>query len=762
MNYAIRSIVLAILLVLTLPMAFAGGFPGFEPEFQVTVIEPNGGETLEGTEQVIFIWRMSTPGRYTSLVADVYYSQVPGNFEHLIESNFNVLDASNCRDFDDGTFEWQRCYLSWDTTDAENNKYFLDIRLWDDSRRTWEDSSDNFFMINNSPPSPPRTEVTPGFDDLIEIIPEYRDIYMENNDTVGVAFTLENVSDERQCLTLRTRNYSRYIDTSVHDDEFCLNPHTRTSKTMNITASYAPSGTYRAEFIVKVDVDGYERTGTAFINAHVGEAASIEILPSYSMGTVCRGQSDDLFFSVKNHSYEMKEVELSVSGDFLPTLEEDEIIVDGKESYATEVHLYAPTSTALEEFDVTVSARTDDAFIQRTLNFRVEDCSREESNVLFALDTPSACAAVNKDTLTNVQFSVENKTDDVLTVYLQTISDIWSSVENSIELEEGAEEQLYVSVKPVLEDATGEHIIKVVGWTENKPSIMKELCVTVEEQNHAVLSLMENNLEVEQGEQVIFVLTVNNDGDTDLHYTLDSAAVESGLSVSISDDDFILEPNRQKEVFVSVTASEDAEVKDYGIELLVEEEALGVTEKELNLTVKERTVQIVKLDSFPYKVNMQPSESRVINFSVTNLSNVDFENVKVSLVDLPNGVTTSMQEFSLERGKTIELAQQLNVSEDVETGLYQVQVLIEADEISEERDLLLYIYQETQANAEADEEETGLDMTAGFASLAGNAAVGIFLLLIVLILGGALAYHSRQSNGKPTKKTQAWVKKRKK
>lgn len=739
-----------------------------EPEFAVEVIKPNGEETLKDSEGISFKWKQTKIGRFNELVASIYYSETKQGFEHLIKSNIDLLYTGNCTDYDNNTFTWQTCNYTWNTTTAADGEYYLDVRVKDvSSGKTWKDSSDGKFSIDNYPPTtPPTVTAEPGFSDLIEIIPEYMEIYVEKNDSVAVAFSIENVSKEKQCVKVKAKdNGGNYVDVSIAgDDDFCLNPRSKTSKTMNITTRYAPLSTiYTAEFIVEVEANGTTRTGKAFVKIHAGVAGSIEIIPSTTIGTVCRGKSDDIFFTVKNNSLQLKRVELSATGEFMPVLKEKEIELDGKQSHRTEINLYAPTSTALGDYSVTVTAKTDDSFVKKGLDFKVEECGREETPVLFELKPPSGSTAVEKDEITLVQFSVRNRTDKVLKVHLHTISEIWSSVQESIELEGKEKKDLYVRVKPVFGDATGEQIIKIVAWANNNPSETREFKVNVLGQNHRTITLKENDLELEKGKQVIFVLTVKNDGDKEQHYKVKAAVSESGLSVSIGDEDFILEANKEKEVFVSVSASEDANAKSYSIKLLVEETELGVTEKEMNFTVKEKTVKLLKVDSFPYKITTKQGESKIINFSITNASNVDFENVEVKLEELPRGVSTSKAEFPLKEGKTKQLVQQLHVKSNTKAGLYKIKLVVSADNVVEEEKIWLYILEKTadvEEEKEQKTEEVGLQeaMMAGLAALGGNVGLGILLVIVIVILLIALFYYGSKGNG--SRKKQPWVKKR--
>lgn len=722
--------------------------------FDVQVLYPNGGEVLKGYQDISFRWRQVASGNFDSLTGSIMYSEIKDNFENEIKMNLDLLDADNCTNTDKNPFTWQTCTYTWNTYSASDGTYFLDVKIQDHSGNYWKDSSDNSFVIDNMPPAEPSWA---GFEDLIEIIAETDNVYMANNDTIGVIFDIENISKNTQCMNIDAKDFSPYINAYiVGNDDFCLNAGEKTKKTMSITTNYAQNTTYDTEFIVTLDKSNL--VGKEFVKVHVGEPAEIEIFPSANIGTVCKGKNDNIFFHVKNNSYEMKEVTLSVAGtNFTPKLKETKITIDPKtDYYPMEINLFAPSGTKTATYSVTVTATTKGEIVQGIIPFEVITCQEEQTTNLFKLEVASGCTNIKKDEEKTVGFTVKNLTKGVLKVNLTSISPFWSDVPDSVELEAGDAQDLLVTLKPVLTDAKGQKIVKITAWSGAQITT-KEFCVNVEGKPHTNIKLEENNLEAEQGEQIVFMLTISNDGDTNQNFGITEGT--GYYDVTISDGNFMLKPNKQKEVFVSVMVDQNETIGKHTVKLLVTEEKVKIHDVNLNFNVIEKTVKNLKIDSLPAKVTMKQGESQVINFSVTNLSNIDLEKVTVSIKGLPKGVTTAVQEFSLEKGATKQLTQQISVAKTTEPELYKLEVKATAEGFVESQKMWLYIPEKSEtAEAKGTTGPAQGDFVAGLAALGGSIGVGLMLLIVIAILLIALVFYGKKSSNSSEK--PEWIRKR--
>ncbi len=121
-----------------------------QPTITAIINSPNGGESLSGTVTIDFNVSCSS---CTELHVKLAYSSSSGLFENIIASDLNLNDYANISGLScDGT-DWSsstNCTYSWDTTQATNGTYYIDLNLWDESSNHTTDSSDSAFTINNT------------------------------------------------------------------------------------------------------------------------------------------------------------------------------------------------------------------------------------------------------------------------------------------------------------------------------------------------------------------------------------------------------------------------------------------------------------------------------------------------------------------------------------------------------------------------------------------------------------------------------------
>ena len=120
-----------------------------QPTITAVLNYPNGGENLNGTIAIDFNVSCSS---CAELHAKLAYSSTAGSFENIIANDLNLNDYANISGLScDGT-DWSsstNCTYSWDTTQATNGIYYLDMNVWDSLGNYNIDSSDSNFTINN-------------------------------------------------------------------------------------------------------------------------------------------------------------------------------------------------------------------------------------------------------------------------------------------------------------------------------------------------------------------------------------------------------------------------------------------------------------------------------------------------------------------------------------------------------------------------------------------------------------------------------------
>lgn len=111
----------------------------------VLVVDPNGGETINQSQDDYLIQFNVSDSDNNSLTADIYYSSSAGSKDNLIVSNVNL--TTNCTDTDGITSTTNNCSYSWNSSTVYGT-YYLDIEV-NDSFTTTTDSSDASFNVRS-------------------------------------------------------------------------------------------------------------------------------------------------------------------------------------------------------------------------------------------------------------------------------------------------------------------------------------------------------------------------------------------------------------------------------------------------------------------------------------------------------------------------------------------------------------------------------------------------------------------------------------
>ncbi|MDO8641184.1 MAG: hypothetical protein Q7R33_06530, partial [Nitrosarchaeum sp.] len=128
-------------------LIFLIGFFSVVSAIGVTVIQPNGGETVSGNYEIKFL----VDGTGSDISAKIYYdnNNTPEDGNTVITS-FLDLDASNCGDTDYSTPN--TCTYSWNSLTAPDGTYFVYVIIVNDGNpsQILSDYSDNSFSLNNA------------------------------------------------------------------------------------------------------------------------------------------------------------------------------------------------------------------------------------------------------------------------------------------------------------------------------------------------------------------------------------------------------------------------------------------------------------------------------------------------------------------------------------------------------------------------------------------------------------------------------------
>jgi len=587
----------------------------------------------------------------------------------------------------------------------------------------------------------------------IDLDPEHSTIHMERNDIESVRVEIENTSCEHYCVDLYGRDTSSYIDADPARDRVCLNPGERTWVALTIETMDASARTYT----VKMEAKRGSSSRSASINVIVdsctgcgsgcttgcGSSSDCLALSTYSR-SICRDSKENLRVKVRNTSNEIKTVELSASSsEFLATFEEDEIELDAHSEKYVDLEVYVYNDTSLGSHYVNVYAETDGDYVSRKAYFTVTDCEEPEENS-FSLSVSSGCTSVDKGKDRNVSFTVKNKTGNDLTVNLQTVAGIPTEVQSEVHLNAHESKTVKVMVSARNDDEPGRHYVKLYGWTA-KYRLMKTFCVDIDKRRDTVLTLTENNLDIEQCKNEIFVLVIENRGDYNEDYEIEISN-STGANITLSDDDFDLDAGKAKEIFVNVDVPLDMETGDYHFDVLVKNTET-FTKRVYFTVIKavEPLPSTLELATYPSKIVLVPGEIKTISVSLANLTNDDIDGIELEW-SLPPFAYTPDSTIEIKGGERLTIEQEVSLDPDAIPGTYYGTLSMKFDGYEVTKKVALVVVEpETIGPGPGDGDGDGEDGDgAGFAPFVGlftlgqSWGIGLIILLIIVIIMVAL------------------------
>ncbi len=119
----------------------------------VQVNLPNGGEYWSGVKSIDFNTYNTSN---LPMHAKIAYSKIGGEFTNIIESDLSLNDYASIAGLNCDDSNWSdstNCTYDWNTATVSDGEYFIDLNVWNTAFEEFQDSSDAFFIVDNSPPS---------------------------------------------------------------------------------------------------------------------------------------------------------------------------------------------------------------------------------------------------------------------------------------------------------------------------------------------------------------------------------------------------------------------------------------------------------------------------------------------------------------------------------------------------------------------------------------------------------------------------------
>ncbi len=558
----------------------------------------------------------------------------------------------------------------------------------------------------------------------IALLPNMKEANISRNDSIGLQFQLKNLGYENTCIDLETEQNDAYIDTGLIDNHICLNGGESTNITITITTNNAPRGLQ----LVELEAESDQGDAYAFVSIYVAEEPEIELV-AYS-NDVCRGKEDYVNVLIRNNSDEFKYVKLQAENEMLlPYFERQELDMVPFEERYVELKIFPSPYSSIGRHYVSMYAITNDETVKKTLSIDVEDCGEEEI-AEFSVSVSSSCFTVKKEENERIYFKVTNRLEEEQKVFFSVGGELSANLQTSNAWLEGDEQrEFYFEVNAANDTRVKDYDLTLHVWNADH-SIEKEVCVRPSSEHNAGIIVEENDLEITECGNAIFVITLQNLGDYREDFELEIENNHSLIKTILSEDDFELERHSERQVYVSVTAMEGLAEGSYSITLKAETREDDF-EKILRFKVVEEE-QIVTEDglrilSYTGNLTMDANSEKEFLVVLKNYSNETIEGISIGLTGLPWGVSASEENsISIPAGAERQISLLVNAGPET-AGEYNAILQARNSEYSNAKNVSIVI-------TAIEEEDEAIDLGfAGLFALGGDIAIGGLLLIVVII-----------------------------
>ena len=558
----------------------------------------------------------------------------------------------------------------------------------------------------------------------IALLPSMKQANISRNDSIGLQFQLKNLGYENTCIDLETEQNDAYIDTGLIDNQVCLNGGESTNITITITTDNAPRGLQ----LVGLEAESDQGDAYAFVSIYVAEEPEIELV-AYS-NDVCRGQDEYVNVLVRNNSDEFKQVKLQAENEMLlPYFERQELDMIPFEERYVELKIFPSPYSSVGRHYISMYAITDDETVKETLAIDVEDCGEEEI-AEFSVSVSSSCFTVEKEENERIYFRVKNRLEEEQKVFFSVGGELSASLQTSSAwLEEEEQREFYFEVNAASDARVKDYDLTLHVWNSDH-SIEKEVCVRPSREHNSNIVVEENNLEIEECGNAVFVVTLQNLGDYSEDFELEIENNNDLIETVLSEDDFELERHSEREVYVSVTAMEGLAEGSYSIALKAETRGDDF-EKILRFTVIEEDEIVIedglRILSYTSNLSMDTNSEKEFLVVLKNYSDETIEGISIGLTALPFGVSASEENnISIPAGAERQVSLLVNAGPKT-AGQYNAILQAINSDYSNAKNISVVI------TSEEEEDETVDFGFAGLFALGGDIAIGGLLLIVVII-----------------------------
>ncbi|MEK6957855.1 MAG: hypothetical protein AABW99_02665 [archaeon] len=407
--------------------------------------------------------------------------------------------------------------------------------------------------------------------DVDEIIfeAERSRVTIEPANSIGITFTVENSTREKQCFET-----GAVLDSDERDEikvtpsvrQFCLNSGEKTSFSTTIT-SLKDARTDSYDALVQLDYG----TGVKEIPIEIEvidneDPVDITRISDYY---VCKEPyTQEIRVRLENNSGGTQTIRLNAEHQLLlPVFEFPETTLSGGESDEMNLIIHTNKTTAPGEYTIPVFARSEDQYVERSITFRLVECNEDA----FTLNVSPNTATIERNGQQTYTITLTGNIDEGQYVSLSADSDLETQIAStSVFLPAYAEKKVKLIAKARGSDKKGEHKIIVYAWNA-KETEQKEVRAEVKAEHKIEIFAANNDFDARVCSATsgqTFEIIVRNNGDYAETVKLGLENVPRTIQAVLSDKSIEVDAGKEKKMFVFINPAFDAPLGDYTISLV--------------------------------------------------------------------------------------------------------------------------------------------------------------------------------------------------
>ncbi len=450
------------------------------------------------------------------------------------------------------------------------------------------------------------------------------------------------------------------MDVSVSPSEVCVN----NKETAFITLNANTCGSDRSNYQVKLFADD---TNLALnYNFTIGTCSNFDGFRITDFdGKVCSGESKELSVFVRNTSSETKKINLVADNGFvLPYFTKDHVdLTSGQEKIVPLV--INARNLATGKYFISLSGDADNYHIEKRLTVDVVDCSEIKERT-FVLSTPDICFDVRRGQTFESQFSiirqagtkgcVYNPRDFFLAIYGMPSVLAYDKVS----LNYGESKVINYTIQVPTDAQAGNQLLTISGsdgseW--NSFTEQKSICLNVLGEDHAGLIVRTQSKDIDWCSTEVFELELFNSGDFDANYNISAFDLPTGVNVSVSEPIVKVAKGQRKIIYVAVTTTPFAQVKDNQSFKIRATGPVNLTST-IYFNVKGRTTfDDLEIVSSTKQITMKGNTTSSYDIVIRNNSENTLKGILVSFENVPKDVNiNSVTIDSLASGASISVS----------------------------------------------------------------------------------------------------------